>query len=100
MSYLRLAERFADVAELGSTIAVVVRVSEDVPVRLDVGEADRASGSDDGEVNGNFCRFLYDAKVRLSPLPKPCQRIIAATDKFKKDHRHSRHGDRNGFSRC
>src|SRR5689334_24626317 len=55
MSYLRLAERFADVAELGSTIAVVVRVSEDVPVRLDVGEADRVALRNPLEVHVDDC---------------------------------------------
>jgi hypothetical protein len=43
MSHLRLAKSFADVAELRATIAVVVRITEDVPVRLDVGEAHRVA---------------------------------------------------------
>src|ERR1051325_5679789 len=53
MSYLRLAERFADVAELGSTIAVVVRVSEDVPVRFNIGEADRVALRNPFEIHVN-----------------------------------------------
>src|SRR5262245_44853026 len=43
MSHLRLAEGLADVAELRATIAVVVRIAEHVPVRLDVGEAHRVA---------------------------------------------------------
>src|SRR5262245_39359816 len=99
MSHLRLAESLADVAKLRATIAVVVRIAEYVPVRLDVGEAHRVAlrnlfeaHVDDGgmtrmtsdlthawpplvavgEGNGNFsCDFHahYNVKVRLSPCP-------------------------------
>src|SRR5262245_49929247 len=43
MSHLRLAESLADVAVLRATIAVVVRIAEYVPVRLDVGKAHRVA---------------------------------------------------------
>src|SRR5688572_27574752 len=43
MSHLRLTESFADIAELRSTITVVVRITEHAPVRLDVGEANRVA---------------------------------------------------------
>ena len=43
MSHLWFAEGFADVAELRATIAVVVRIAKNVPVRLDAGEAYRVA---------------------------------------------------------
>src|SRR6476659_6375440 len=53
MSHLRLAEGFADVAELRAAITVVVRITKNVPVRFDVGEADRVA-------LGNFFEAHFD----------------------------------------
>src|SRR4051812_23096134 len=43
MSHFGLTESFTDIAELRSTITVVVRITENAPVRLDLGEAHRVT---------------------------------------------------------